>query len=339
MTALLCASIFQVALLATVAEEPASPSPAATATAPVGVETYDDAHREAEKTGKPIVVMVGTDWCAPCQMMKKTILPRVREHGLFRKVAFAVVNPDRDGELVQKLTGGGPIPQLVMFRRTDKGWMRKKLVGGQSVETVEEFIKDGLAADEADKISTDGKGDSSAPNRVRPPRTSRTRPGRRGKESGGRPCRERSFSLGLAPHATTQQSYDALFCLGRYTGSQHVGCSRVAALRQVASCLRLSGYMLHGQNGAVRGERRVEREYPARIFHHGGADIPVCQENFDLTGRQKCLPHRLSSSLVFQLSTLHLVHTITDLLAQFQTGKASRGAKVAATASSRYRSG
>ena len=83
--------------------------------------------------------------------MKKTILPRVREHGLFRRVTFALVNPDRDGELANEITGGGPIPQLVMFRKTAKGWVRKKLVGGQSVETVEEFINEGLASDSRQK--------------------------------------------------------------------------------------------------------------------------------------------------------------------------------------------
>ncbi len=62
-----------------------------------------------------------------------------------------MVNPDRDGELAEKLTGGGPIPQLVMFRRTADGWIRKKLIGGQTVETVEEFISEGLAQDAADK--------------------------------------------------------------------------------------------------------------------------------------------------------------------------------------------
>jgi thioredoxin-like negative regulator of GroEL len=95
--------------------------------------------------------MVSTDWCPPCQVMKKTILPRVREHGFLRKVIFAVVNPDRDRDLAQEITGGGPIPQLVMFHKTADGWARTKLVGGQNVETVEEFIKDGLALDKADK--------------------------------------------------------------------------------------------------------------------------------------------------------------------------------------------
>jgi thioredoxin-like negative regulator of GroEL len=116
-------------------------------------QSYAEARRVTTETGKPMVVMVSTEWCRPCQMMKKTVLPRIRERGLLRKVAFTVVNPDRDGELAQQLTGGGPIPQLVMFRKTARGWKRQKLVGGQSVETVEQFINEGLAQNEVEKKS------------------------------------------------------------------------------------------------------------------------------------------------------------------------------------------
>ena len=73
----------------------------------------------------------------PCQVMKKTVIPQVRKRGLLRKVAFAIVNPDRDRDLADQLTGGGPVPQLVMYRKTTKGWCRQALVGGQSVEAVE----------------------------------------------------------------------------------------------------------------------------------------------------------------------------------------------------------
>ena len=139
MTPMLFASILQAAILASGADAAAQ------------TESYDEALRMAVETGKPMVIMVGTTWCSPCQAMKKTILPQVREHGLFKNVAFATVDPDRDGELVQKLTGGGPVPQLVIFRHTPHGWTRKKLVGGQNVETVEQFINEGLAANEADK--------------------------------------------------------------------------------------------------------------------------------------------------------------------------------------------
>jgi thiol-disulfide isomerase/thioredoxin len=101
-----------------------------------------------------MVIMVSTEWCVPCQTMKKRIIPRIRERAVFRHVAFAMVNPDQDAELADQLTGGGPVPQLVMYRKTANGWMRRKLIGGQSVEDVEAFLQEGLAADAAEKKST-----------------------------------------------------------------------------------------------------------------------------------------------------------------------------------------
>jgi thiol-disulfide isomerase/thioredoxin len=138
MTLTLCAALMQTVLLATPTDN---------------TETYVEARRKTTETGRPMVVMVSTDWCGPCQSMKRNVLPRLRERGLFKKVAFAQVNADRDGELAKELTGGGPVPQLVMYRRTERGWLRRKLIGGQSVEKVEQFIKEGLVMDETEHKS------------------------------------------------------------------------------------------------------------------------------------------------------------------------------------------
>jgi thiol-disulfide isomerase/thioredoxin len=138
MTLTLCAALIQTVLLASPTDN---------------TETYTEARRQISETGRPMVVMVSTDWCGPCQSMKRNVLPRLRERGMFKKVAFAQVNADRDSELAKELTGGGPVPQLVMYRRTERGWVRRKLVGGQSVEKVEEFINEELASDKADHDS------------------------------------------------------------------------------------------------------------------------------------------------------------------------------------------
>jgi thioredoxin-like negative regulator of GroEL len=186
MTSLLCASILHAAILTSgatdvVTEIPRAKSEQAIAKgdssadqakssaasdksekADAKKDSYDVARKETLETGKPIVVMVGTDWCGPCQMMKKKILPQVRDRGLLKKVAFAIVNADHERELAHSLTGGGPIPQLVMFRKTSDGWMRRKLIGGQSVEEVQDFIKEGLvldATDQQDPPSTEEESD------------------------------------------------------------------------------------------------------------------------------------------------------------------------------------
>ncbi len=131
MTTLGLTAVMQMALLAT------------------GTETYADAHKATTETGRPMVVMVGADWCAACQHMKQDVLPQVRSRGVLRKVAFAMVNLDQERELGSQLTRGGPIPQLLMYRRTKEGWRLRRLIGGQSPETVSEFINEGLQSDEA----------------------------------------------------------------------------------------------------------------------------------------------------------------------------------------------
>jgi thioredoxin-like negative regulator of GroEL len=126
-------------------------------------ETYTEAHQATMKTGKPMLVMVSTDWCPACQVMKRRILPVIRERGLLKRVAFASVNPDNDRQLLQQLIGSGPIPQLVMFRKTPRGWVRQVMVGSQSVENVEQFINQGIAMDddEAKSVDSDAKAKAS----------------------------------------------------------------------------------------------------------------------------------------------------------------------------------
>jgi len=128
-----------------------------------GSETYAEAHRQAEK-GRPLVVLVSTDWCPPCQKMKKSILPQVRKRGLLRKVAFAIVNPDRDQKLAKRLTAGDDsLPQLILYRKTPEGWRRKCLVGRQSVSTVEKFINQAIQPDAASAKDVSGVKPSAKP--------------------------------------------------------------------------------------------------------------------------------------------------------------------------------
>lgn len=132
MTSLTLATILQLPFLAT------------------ATETYADAHQKTVETGQPLVVMVGADWCPACQMMEHQVIPVARQRGIFRRVAFALVNVDRDREVGQNLTNGGPIPQLIVFRRTADGWARTQLIGAQTVEQVEQFISTEVAQSDAD---------------------------------------------------------------------------------------------------------------------------------------------------------------------------------------------
>lgn len=109
-------------------------------------ETYAEAHRINAETGRPMVVLVGAEWCPACQRMEKQVVPKMRERGLLKRIAFALVDLDRDRDLGHNLTAGGPIPQLIFFRRTREGWAQHKVIGGQSLEDVEQLIDEEIAA-------------------------------------------------------------------------------------------------------------------------------------------------------------------------------------------------
>jgi thioredoxin-like negative regulator of GroEL len=101
---------------------------------------YATAFKQTEDSGQPLVVLIGADWCPGCRQMKYTTIPELEKKGGLRKVAFAYVNTDRQSELAGKLMRGGSIPQLIMYRKTDAGWMRKQLTGAQSTSSIEAFI-------------------------------------------------------------------------------------------------------------------------------------------------------------------------------------------------------
>ena len=77
-------------------------------------------------------------------MMKQSVMPQLQQRGSLSRVAFAVVNTDRDSQLAGQLMQGNTIPQLVMYTKTDKGWSRRQLTGGQSITDVEGFLASGM---------------------------------------------------------------------------------------------------------------------------------------------------------------------------------------------------
>jgi thioredoxin-like negative regulator of GroEL len=115
--------------------------------------TYAEARKTCTETGKPMVVLVGADWCPACKVMKDRVLPQIRQHGVLRRVAFAQVNYDREKELAGQLIAGGPIPQLLVFRREGSAWRLRRLIGGSDVGTVESFISQGIEPEKADSKS------------------------------------------------------------------------------------------------------------------------------------------------------------------------------------------
>jgi len=109
--------------------------------AATGASTYPTAYQQATETGRPLVVLVGADWCPACVQMKNNVIPQLEKQGGLEKVNFCCINTDQQNDLAKKLMRGGSIPQLIMFRRTrNGGWLRKQLNGAQSITETQSFV-------------------------------------------------------------------------------------------------------------------------------------------------------------------------------------------------------
>jgi thiol-disulfide isomerase/thioredoxin len=104
-------------------------------------QTYSEALNQSLRTGKPLVVLLGADWCPACVKMKRLILPQVAKTGGLDGVAFAYVDADRQPQLASQLAQGSSIPQLFRFERRGSQWERQLLRGAHASEKVAAFIQ------------------------------------------------------------------------------------------------------------------------------------------------------------------------------------------------------
>ena len=117
-------------------------------------ENYAEAHQVTMKTGKPMLVMVSTEWCPACQVMKRRILPRTSSSTDFETSRLGLSQSGQRGRVVAAVDRQRSDSQLVMFRKTPRGWVRQVMVGSQPVESVEQFINQGIAAEGDDSDSS-----------------------------------------------------------------------------------------------------------------------------------------------------------------------------------------
>lgn len=101
---------------------------------------YSTAYQKSVDTGRPLVVLLGADWCPACMVMKKTVIPTVTQQGGLKGVEFTYVDVDRQSKLANLLSRAQAIPQLIRFERKSTGWVSGMLLGAQSAEQVTSFV-------------------------------------------------------------------------------------------------------------------------------------------------------------------------------------------------------
>ena len=111
--------------------------------APTSDHDYTLAYKRSIEENKPLMVVVGADWCPACTALKDSTIRSMEQSGDLREVSVAVVDRDRDPELARQLMKGeNRIPQIIVFAKDDAGrWQSRKLTGFQSAQPVRSLIR------------------------------------------------------------------------------------------------------------------------------------------------------------------------------------------------------
>ena len=106
-------------------------------------EEYMAAYARSVETGRPLVVLLGAEWCPGCRVMKGKVMPEVAKTGGLAGVEYVYVDIDQQQELGSRLSQASAIPQLICYVPTPEGWRRGMLKGAQSKEKVVAFLNAG----------------------------------------------------------------------------------------------------------------------------------------------------------------------------------------------------
>jgi thiol:disulfide interchange protein len=102
---------------------------------------YEVAYRKARDERKPLLILVGADWCPACKTLKADTIVPMRESGALKEVVFTQLDKDAHPELASEVMQGKILPQLVVFCESDTGWKRFSLTGMQTENRVKELIR------------------------------------------------------------------------------------------------------------------------------------------------------------------------------------------------------
>ena len=74
---------------------------------------YNTAFKAASENGKPMLVLVGTDWCPACVTMKQSIIPRLQRAGRLSGVVYTEVDADAQPRIARRIMSGTRSARLI----------------------------------------------------------------------------------------------------------------------------------------------------------------------------------------------------------------------------------
>ena len=120
--------------------------------------SYEKGVQAAAKSGRPLLILVGAEWCRDCVVLKRDVMPKLKKTGLLDQVEFVYLDFDQNRALVSQMMLNEMIPEMILYRKTAGGWKRSNLNMSEKLQEIQAFIKTGLKTPlpKSPKSKTDG---------------------------------------------------------------------------------------------------------------------------------------------------------------------------------------
>ena len=103
---------------------------------PAGLHsTYEAAKASSEISKKPLIVVVGASWCAPCKKMKGEIKANASS---FTYANLVIVDYKSKGG--RELYKGSSVPAIIKFKWNGSKWVKTIRTGYQSQRNLKRWI-------------------------------------------------------------------------------------------------------------------------------------------------------------------------------------------------------
>ena len=103
--------------------------------------SFETAYQNAKATGRPMLVVLGAEWCPGCVVLKNQTIPEAQRRGGLRNVELTHIDIDVRKDIAAKLQRGPMIPQVVRMDWNGESWKVKRFNGVPNVESVQAFAK------------------------------------------------------------------------------------------------------------------------------------------------------------------------------------------------------
>ncbi len=103
--------------------------------------SYEAAYKQAQEEHKPLLIVVGAEWCAACKTLKAQTIEPMQTSGKLENVIVTLVDKDARPDLAEKLMDGKSLPQLVVFAQGSEGWKKFSVTGIQTERRVKELLE------------------------------------------------------------------------------------------------------------------------------------------------------------------------------------------------------